>query len=399
MPTVSSTLKVIEGISGVYGTGSYNNTPVNIVREMVNKLEIDWSNPNIKILDPFCGYGTFLIILYEKLRNHGHSSKHIIDNMLYGNDIDIKKATIAASLISKLTENDTTIYNVDALNEGFRYMKLNAIIGNPPYGDKSCPEMHQMFFNWAVDNVVDGGSVAFIQPATPYYTNNINQRKENKTMQDNARNYKTSIHMLMPNVFKNAVIQNHVAISVLKKENNDDKLIRSWTTHNNDTYYNVDMKYINLVGSNPVLCESILKKLHSVIEKNGCMIDLIAKDPKEPKLYLARILGDTGSSNFHTFFLNSTKTEIDTENEFGFSVKDQTEYDSMSSYLKTYIARFALATNKFNKNLNSGVFRNVPIVDFSQQWSDNKLIEFFGLNEEEYAEIRRVIPRYHKDVG
>jgi hypothetical protein len=346
------------------------------------------------VCDPEMGGGQFMIEVERRKREAGLSEEQIA-NTCYG---FVDTQSTINFIYNKYKLVGSYLKNT-ILNGGFGDMRFDVVLGNPPYGDKSCPEMHQMFFNWAVDNIVDGGTVAFIQPATPYYTNNINQRKENKTMQDNARNYKTSVHMLMPNVFKNAVIQNHVAISVLKKENNDDKLIRSWTTHNNDTYYNVDMKYINLVGSNPVLCESILKKLHSVIDKKGCMINLIAKDPKEPKLYLARILGDTGSSNFHTFFLNSTKTEIDTENEFGFSVKDQTEYDSMSSYLKTYIARFALATNKFNKNLNSGVFRNVPIVDFSQQWSDNKLIEFFGLNEEEYAEIRRVIPRYHKDVG
>jgi len=133
VPTVSSTLKVIEGISGVYGSGALNNTPTSLVKEMIDKLDVDWSNPNLTIFDPACGYGTFLIVAYDKLRQHGHSPKHIVENMLYGNDIDKKKATIAASLISKLAENDTTIYNEDALAGGFDDMKFDVIVGNPPY--------------------------------------------------------------------------------------------------------------------------------------------------------------------------------------------------------------------------------------------------------------------------
>ena len=133
MPTVSSTLKVIEGVSGAYGTGASNNTPVVVAREMVNKLDVDWSNPNLKILDPCCGFGTFLVLVYEKLRQHGHSPKHIVENMIYGNDINKAKATIAASVLSKLAQNDTTIYNMDALEGGFNDMEFDVVLGNPPY--------------------------------------------------------------------------------------------------------------------------------------------------------------------------------------------------------------------------------------------------------------------------
>jgi len=173
--TVSSTLKAIESISGVYGNGVNNNTPVAIVREMIDKLDYDWSDPNLTIFDPACGYGTFLLITYEKLREHGHSSKHIVENMLYGNDIDIKKATIAASLLSKLAENDITIYNEDALAGGFDNMQFNVVIGNPPYqkikekGEREVlsENLWTIFLSKSITTwTSDNGIVAMVTPST-----------------------------------------------------------------------------------------------------------------------------------------------------------------------------------------------------------------------------------------
>lgn len=175
MPTVDTILKLIESTSGAYGTGASNNTPVSLAKEMINNLKVDWYNPKLTILDPCCGYGTFLVVAYGKLREHGHSPKHIVENMLFGNDICKTKATIAASVLSKLAENDTTIYNEDFLGGGFDDMKFGVVVGNPPFQethidgkrkDQASNLWSTFWYNSIEKLTTDDGQIALITPTS-----------------------------------------------------------------------------------------------------------------------------------------------------------------------------------------------------------------------------------------
>ncbi|MGL4796875.1 MAG: Eco57I restriction-modification methylase domain-containing protein, partial [Paraclostridium sp.] len=114
------------------------------------------SNPCPKILDISCGCGNFLLdaydILYDMLEYNRYElkidniHKHIIENCIYGVDIDQNAIDI---LINSLANKDedfkitkTNIYCFDSLNKynleqniisEFWESKFDYIVGNPPY--------------------------------------------------------------------------------------------------------------------------------------------------------------------------------------------------------------------------------------------------------------------------
>lgn len=127
-----------------------------IIKETL-KAEDIINNPNIKILDPACGCGNLIIPCFHYVKDIFTNSlhlineknnmnledkdiiKHIIDNNLYGFDIDedaLKILLIDLFAISGYI-NETNFKNKDFLLDSIDN-NFNIIIGNPPYvGHKS----------------------------------------------------------------------------------------------------------------------------------------------------------------------------------------------------------------------------------------------------------------------
>lgn len=180
-------------------------TPEGIVKYMVQHVIKEYmivENPFIKILDPSCGGGNFIIEIYRHLNNiylknlnyinevHGLKLKektlykHIMENNLYGFDIDetaLKILRLDIWNIIKANDFKDNIIARDFLTLDSEE-KFNIIIGNPPYiGHKSIDKDYvktikntykevyvnksdicYCFINKAKDFLKDNGSLALI---------------------------------------------------------------------------------------------------------------------------------------------------------------------------------------------------------------------------------------------
>lgn len=65
------------------------------------------------------------------------------------------------------------------------------------------------------------------------------------------------------------------------------------------------------------------------------------------------------------------------------------------NYLKTDFFRICLSLSKTNQHLARGEFRMIPWLDFTQDWTDEKLYAHFGINQEEQSFIKEVIPNWY----
>lgn len=114
-------------------------TPFEIIDNMINQVfQTKNIDENTKILDPSCGGGYFLIKLYKYISNSHPEidKKHIVENMLYGIDIDDFSIFLSKmGLIFQSEQNNIkfNIHNLDFLTDTLNIGKFDIIIGNPPY--------------------------------------------------------------------------------------------------------------------------------------------------------------------------------------------------------------------------------------------------------------------------
>lgn len=140
------------------------------------------SNPFIKIADPSCGAGNFLIALYKYLfsiyndnmdiinkkhklsLNKENISRHIIDNNIFGFDIDEHSIKCFFADLFSISEyiNVSNIKKCDFLLENIEE-KFDIIIGNPPYvGHKSVDKEYALKLKKLYSNIyIDKGDISY----------------------------------------------------------------------------------------------------------------------------------------------------------------------------------------------------------------------------------------------
>lgn len=61
------------------------------------------------------------------------------------------------------------------------------------------------------------------------------------------------------------------------------------------------------------------------------------------------------------------------------------------TYINTKFFHFLVSLKKITQEARRGVYEFVPIQDFSESWTDEKLYKKYGLNEEEIQFIESMI--------
>ena len=114
-------------------------TPFEIINNMLHEVfKVKNIDVNTNILDPSCGGGYFLIEIYKYIR-HNHPEihkRHIVENMLFGIDIDdfsIFLTKMGLIFHTGLDDIKFNIFNLDFLIDSLNTGKFDIIIGNPPY--------------------------------------------------------------------------------------------------------------------------------------------------------------------------------------------------------------------------------------------------------------------------
>jgi predicted type IV restriction endonuclease len=159
-------------------------TPDYIIDYILNNIPI---KVNYKLLDPACGSGGFLIRAYDRFlkisidKNKSNSHKQILENNLYGYDINPFAVHLTAmNLALKNIESKTDVLNVverdslltnNTITNSFQVKTLdakvkeadkakhsgfNAVVGNPPYFNMKQEDIEKKYKGQGYDSISTG---------------------------------------------------------------------------------------------------------------------------------------------------------------------------------------------------------------------------------------------------
>lgn len=419
-------------------------TDINLIADMLLDMEKSkWSNPNETFFDPSCGFGYFLYFIYQILMGEGYKykgyedviglkniflnekdrEKHIIENMIFG--CDIQQDCI--DFCKKVFRNDiykTNFICKDFLKFDLKDFNVNIknMVGNPPFQsineDKSRKaKNHNLWTPIIIKSfeILDNdGFMSFICPQSWMSWSKSNSEMFN--LLKNNQVLKLNINECRK-YFKG--VGSSFSYFSLKKQKpiNTTKII---CEYKNELYYSnillKDLYFLPLLVNDDSI--NILKK--TVLSSNNKLnikFDsyLHAYTKKE---YLSKEKNDIYQYKvWHT--PNSilwSKKEHSSQNSWKVMIPISTYYEQMlvdkagnsqgmgyiicvdeetankyKQILSLKLYRFIVNITRWSNWNSPDILRNLPAIDITEEWNDDKLYRKFHLTREEINLIEKII--------
>ena len=289
--------------------------------------------------------------------------------------------------------------------------KKDFIIVNPPYFK------HIEIFIKCFYELNDGGTLICIHPSTPFLNDKPTNKELWKTIRNIINENESHIKLFDGNkIFKDAEFFTPLSITTVKKQKNSKVYVTySHLDTNNKKVHQYDsLSSVYIHGNDMVL--DIKNKIQKKISKN--LSEFVYRRGYRNNIYLkiVRVSGhppknghNTVNPDFYQLIFKIDEFNYDriitslprgklknkgALNEIGF---DSIEHlKNGHSYLLTKFARFCVSLRKTGPDLNFVDLELVPYVDFSKEWNDEKLFDYFGLTQEERNFINEYIPNWYE---
>ncbi len=273
-------------------------------------------------------------------------------------------------------------------------MHFSQTVGNPPYNS-------QLHLEFLLKSLEISDNVKLIQPSG--WLTRFTGAKEKKVKEAlNGRLKKLTIFN-GHSKFQSAQFQAPLVIVEAVKEYNG--YIEVYYENSGNTYFIDSLNdfpsgYWEPTDINYELRDYIYKKA-----KESNILELRTSNTNMVPLALPATCGHLNMSSdsqlfmsdFFTFFYrNSDMYKYDhCEGQF-YSLQNEDERESLVSYLKTKFARFALSLNKSNNwNVTIRYLEAVPLPPLDRQWTDDSVVEYYGVTQDQWDNIDSFIPDYY----
>ena len=450
-------------------------TPIQIVNSMLDLLPKEvWTNKELTFLDNSMGSGIFLMEIKRRLMeglseiitDKNEREKHIIENMIYGVELDKKNYILACDSVFGGKNDLKHFVCHDALTfdySKFGVDKFDIIVGNPPYqqnfgikgtNSSNSKSIYNLFIEQAI--TLNPNYIVMITPSrwmtrtsqgiSNSWIDKMLECNQFKIIHDfeyskdcfpsvdimgginyflwknsykgkcdyyfhtkgNAYTYHRYEYLNTNNL--NIVIRNPKSYEILDKitkndenyyfNNNFSELVspkhffdnsilltsnwKDYSTTKNDEYnikyylnkntHKLDLDYA-WISDNQIPKNIQTKDLHKVYipTANGSM-DLILGKP---------FYGEPNSVCSQTYLVIGYDKEKHNFN------KEQCE--NIISYMKTKFFRYLVSIKKKTQCAPRGVYQFVPMQDFNEKWTDEKLYKKYDLTQEEINYIESMI--------
>jgi site-specific DNA-methyltransferase (adenine-specific) len=408
-------------------------TPIHFIEKMLDTLPASlWKDKNKRWFDPACGIGNFPVVIYYRLMKsldkviigEKARSKHIIEKMLFMNELNKKNVLLSRKVFS-IIDKDAKI---NITNKNFLEYDVSTnydiIVGNPPYNESRIKETSDqpLYSKFIVKAIEMTDKLLFVVPSR-WFSGGKGLDDFRKSML--LRKDIVSIHHI-PNsrtIWPEVEIKGGVNYFYL------DKMHEGLTEFTSDSLNSQKIqldKYdilvpdtkayplINKVLKYPCLRELYLSTSHFGITtnfehyRNEPMVNSVkcyvsAKKGEQKfvnKKYVKnaydfwKVFTPQGSGKGGDGFGNliiGTPREIASQTYFGFKVGSADEANSLKSYLETDFANYMLSLRKIDQHISEATLKWVPLPPLDREWTDEKVVKYYGLNAKiNFRKTRRV---------
>lgn len=388
-----------------------------------------WKNKNHKVLDSSAGYGTFLILaaykfmvgLKDEIKDEEERFKWIVENCLYYGELQAKSVFSWLMAIDPFDHYKTNIFWGSFLTDGFDkhakevwgVEKFDLIIQNPPYKKG----VHISFFNKSFDFLKSDKFLIFVHPSTPFI-NRKPSREDNKTkkIKDIVEKFQTELKLIDGNLYFDAGFFTPLSITTVKKTfsskidviySHIDSNLATVNTYDNLSYINIHGNdIVNKIGDKirTKMIFSIEDKLYrnnnlSSINKYFKICRISGHPPKKNEKMINpdffQLIYKQNENDLNGLLTSTPVGKRNDNNQFNeLVINDINEIENIHQYLMTKFARFCLSLYKNSANILSDL-KAVPYMDFSRNWKDQDLFEYFDLSEQESQFILEYIPNWY----
>jgi hypothetical protein len=414
--------KVIHKISLLHSAGAETPTHPELVDRLINGTDIDWSNPDLKIVDPACGRGNFLLKLLIKLREY-HTDEHIINNMLYGADKDTIQSSIAKKSLRLATGYDANVLCVDSLAHKWG-QEFDLVITSPPFGHPTTTTLKwwHLFVQLGARILKENGQLTCITPRA--WLERPNSQVAGKTVKEvlsvnqinwidiTVASYITGETTCAFNLTKMSKHRNTKLITFDDEQQIDYTGQKIPLSELDKIKIKLFPKILDYKG------ETLLRRVHSDSGTDGGAreklhttggTDMIPcfytasqtnnywvhkKDVKHGVKIILNRSGHYYSKNHPDKYM---KIDIDNNwsigvGAYGVVCNSVEEAENMFSYLSSSFYRWFIENEK-SSGFNTGITK-LPVLDTSRKWTDKDVYEYFKISSKDI----KLIEKYLKET-
>ena len=424
-------------------------TPLELVCKMLSHLPAKvWKDPSLTWLDPSNGIANFPIIVYYKLmdslkdvkglENEKKRSKHIIENMIYMNELNPVNVALTKKIFKMIDPDATPNITKGDFIKNHRSLipddreKFDIIIGNPPYNESRIKEtsdspLYSKFITAALE-ITD--KLLFIVPSRWFSGGKgLNEFRKSMLSRDDIVliNHIENSKTIWPTVG----IAGGVNYFLVDKEykglthfideasgaETDIKLNKFDILMPNVSAYSI----INKIADEPKLSDIYLSTGHfGIISNSEYFQDTPTADTL--KCYVAKAKGSVkyvdkkhikqeykfwkvftpqaaqGSKTMKDGFgalIIGRPNEIASQTYFSFKVDSEAEAESLKSYLETKFANFMLSLRKGEHHIKKDtlLWTPLPPLDKGKDWTDEAVYKFYKLTDSEIRVVEKEISK------
>jgi site-specific DNA-methyltransferase (adenine-specific) len=324
------------------------------------------------------------------------------DTDIFKSDLKKKKSIINPN--NKIFEDSTSKFD----------FKFNIIIGNPPFNDEKESPIYNKFIDKSLE--LTSRYLLFIIPSRWFsggrglskFRENMLKRKDIKYIKhyENSSDIfgnKIEItggisYFLIDKTYEglcNFCSENNKGICSMIQLNKYDILIY------NSKYYTIINKLIKYEN-----ISKLYKGRYFNIKSNDKRLSNTKKNSNYIKCYVSQQKGNIkyidktnikvninnwkvitsesyGASKYFGNIFIGKPNEVYTQSYISFEVKNETEANSLKSYLKTKLANFMLSLRKNTQHISEDTIKWIPLPPLDREWNNDNTYKYFELKEKE----------------